>query len=217
MTTIQNFDFAMNLLESILWQYNDAEKLQALLQSKQDWYDKNHNKFWQDFVANIFDMRTADDFGLSVWSQILELPLYKNIEPSSNKFAFGFGSHHANFTRGNFGTNTGTTIDLPTDIKRIALQLRYFQLVTCGAVPEINRFMAFVFKNYGRVYLLDGEDMTQVYVFTFNLDQFLRFMLDNLDVMPRPAGVKSTYVETPKKYFGFGSPHVNFTRGTFGA
>lgn len=217
MTTIQQLDFSLNLLEAILWQYNDAEKLQALLQSKQDWYEKNQTKFWQDFVTNIFDMRTADDFGLSVWSQILELPLYKNITPSSTKVAFGFGVHHKNFERGNFGTNTGTTINLPTDIKRIALQLRYFQLVTCGAVPEINRFMAYVFKNYGRVYLLDGEDMTQVYVFTFNIDQFMRFMLDNLDVMPRPAGVKSSYVETPKKYFGFGPAHVNFTRGTFGA
>ena len=33
---IQEFDFSVDILQALLWQYNDATKLQALLQKKQE-------------------------------------------------------------------------------------------------------------------------------------------------------------------------------------
>ncbi len=40
--TIQNFDYSVNLLQALLWQYNEAKNLQGILEAKQTWYDINH-------------------------------------------------------------------------------------------------------------------------------------------------------------------------------
>ena len=135
---IQAFDFSVNLLQAILWQYNDAARLQSLLEQKQAWYDLEHEEFWGDWYTDVFDLRTAIDFGLSVWSVILNVPLTitSGGEPSEN--LWGFGPFRKNFNRGNFAPSS-SGIKLTTAQKRLVLQLRYFQLVTRGAVPEINR------------------------------------------------------------------------------
>lgn len=191
--TIQDFDFSVNLLQALLWQYQNATSLQSLVQQKQDWYSENQEDFWGDWVTNVFNLRTANDFGLSVWSIILSQPTYINNAPSPNtKVAWGFGSPHVNFTRGNFSTSTGVTYRLPTEYARIILQLRYFQLVSSGTVPEINRMLKYVFEPFGPAYLVDNHDMTQTYVFGFTLPSDLRLALNDFDVLPRPAGVSST-------------------------
>ncbi len=52
---IQQFnDFKTDLLQVILWQYNDATKLLYLLNAKQVWYDQYQSKFWLDWYNNDF-------------------------------------------------------------------------------------------------------------------------------------------------------------------
>ena len=72
---IQLFDFSVDLLRAILWQYNDATRLQSLLQQKQDWYNEQQTEFWSSWYRDVFNLDTANDFGLAVWSIILEVPL----------------------------------------------------------------------------------------------------------------------------------------------
>ena len=213
---IQEFNFNVDLLKAILWQYNDAIKLQSLLQDKSDWYATNQSQFWQDFLVNIFDLRTANEFGLKVWSLLLNLPLFVSSPPSSpSKPTFGFGSNFKNFTRGNFSSKTGSTNNLPLETKRLALRLRYFQLCSSGTVPEINRFLAYIFAPYGPAYLVDKNNMTQEYHFLFPITWDLRYLFNNFDILPRPAAVKSSYLNVTRKCFGFGSNHYNFNRGNF--
>lgn len=121
-----------------------------------------------------------------------------------------------NFNRGNFAPSS-SGIKLTTAQKRLVLQLRYFQLVTRGAIPEINRFLNYVFADLGKVYVLDGLDMTINYVFTFLPPSQLRFVLESFDVLPRPAAVGVNYVVTVRETFGFGPFHTNFNRGNFGS
>ena len=216
---IEFFDFSVNLLKAILWQYNEAENLQSLLTSKQDWYNTNQQQFWWWWFYNVFNLPTANDFGCNVWSIILELPLFVST-PASGPDApiFGFdASFFKNFNRGNFGTRAGATAGLTLQSKRYALQLRYFTLVTSGTVPEINRFMKYIFGNAGNVFLNDNHDMTQTYVFGFPIPAQLAFLFDNFDVLPRPAGVGSTYRSTTGIFFGFGPSwnRANFNRGNF--
>lgn len=75
MSTKQEFDFSINLLEALIWQYNNAPRLESLLRQKQTWYDVNNRDFWQDWLRDVFDLRTANTFGLRVWSIILGLSL----------------------------------------------------------------------------------------------------------------------------------------------
>lgn len=213
---VQAVDFSVNLLQALLWQYNEALRLQSLLEDKQTWYNVEYSQFWTDWYRDVFDLRTANDFGLSVWAVILNIPLTITSGATPSGDLWGFGAFRKNFNRGNFAPST-SGIRLTTAQKRLVLQLRYFQLVTRGAIPEINKFLAWVFAPLGKVYVLDGLDMSMNYVFTFAPPSQLRFVLETYDVLPRPAGVKVNYVTSIRDTFGFGPFHRNFNRGTFGS
>lgn len=214
---IQQFDFNVDLLKAILWEYNNAARLQSLLNQKQAWYDENQQSFWESWIVNVFDLRTANKFGLEVWSIILNLPLYVNTSPSDTPI-FGFDDQTGyNFDNGIFGNSGGNTYELPDNIKRIALQLRYFQLTSAGTVPEINRMLKYVFKDFGQAWLIDNHDMTQVYFFNFALPFDLKYLFNNYDVLPRPAGVASYWTDAPDAFWGFAPGDYNFDNGIFGS
>lgn len=213
--TIQPYDATVNLLQALLWQYNEAPHLLALLESKQDWYNINQSDFWDNFYTNIFNLETANYFGLSVWSIILNQPIVFYNIGDPNKQNFGFEQFHKNFANGNFVSTSGYNYVLPLESARLVLQLRYHQLTSSGTIPETNRFLAQLFKNSGPFYLLDGHDMTQVYVIGFEPDANLRFILNNFDILPRPAGVGSTYRIEVAETFGFDQYHENFDNGNF--
>ncbi|OWK47546.1 DUF2612 domain-containing protein [Fimbriiglobus ruber] len=211
---IQQFDFSVDLLRAILWQYTTATNLQGLLNQKAVWYDTNQTQFWEDWYTNVFDLATANDFGLSVWSIILGLPLFVNTGTPTGP-VFGFDAQTGyNFDNGIFGGST--SYDLPTETKRIALQLRYFQLTSSGTVPETNRMLKYVFRNYGPAWLIDYHDMAQAYVFNFPVTFDLQYLFNNYDVLPRPAGVSSTWIDATLVYFGFATGDFNFDNGIFG-
>lgn len=193
--TIQTFDTSVNVLQALLWQYNEALRLQGLLETKQEWYTQNQAQFWDDWYRDVFDLRTANIFGLSVWAIILGQPIIFNNVADPTKIAWGFDSdvYHKNFTRGNFAQLDGYTYVLSAAGAQSLVQLRYFQLTSSGTVPEINRMLKYVFEDQGLAYLVDNGDMTQEYIFTFTLSAELEFIFKNFDVLPRPAGVESTF------------------------
>ncbi len=215
MTRIFEIDYHVDIMKSLLWQYNEAERLEALVRLKQEWYDANQQEFWESWYRDVFNLDTANDFGLTVWSIILGIALNttENAQPVTWP-TWGFGTYNQNFTRGNFRRINSGTIVLSREQKRLVLKLRYFQLVTKGAVSEINAFMAYIFGE-GNVYVLDGLNMTAIYVFTFVPDSQLQFVLQRFDLLPRPAGVGLNYIINPEIAFGFDEFHVNFDRSNF--
>ena len=215
MSTIQALDFSVDLLQALIWQYNDAARLQSILEQKQAWYDARQEGFWSDWVTDVFDLRTANDFGLAVWAIILDIPLVITSEgDEDDKPIWGFGQYRENFNNGNFASTV--TSKLTTAQKRLVLQLRYFQLVTTGAVPEVNAFLAYIFGAQGGAYVVDGLAMNARYVFGFPLGSDLEAVLTEFDLLPRPAGVSVDFVIIGEADgFGFGRYHENFTNGNF--
>lgn len=194
--TIQTFDYSVDLQKALLWQYQQAVRLQELIAEKQAWYDANQEQFWEDWYSGVFDLATADYFGLSVWAIILGQPIVFNNSPNPDQIPWGFGTNNANFTQGNFAEKDGFTFTLPAAAARVLLQLRYFQLTSSGTVPETNRMLKYVFgKNYGPAWLVDNHNMTQTYNFNFALTPELVYLFKYLDILPRPAGVSSSYVQ----------------------
>lgn len=193
----QSFDFSVNVLQALLWQYNEAPNLTVLLQAKQDWYDTNQKEFWQKWVNDVFDLRTANDFGCAVWSYILRIPLAIEWQHAAGP-AWGFGPYtsggpptqgNMNFERGNFQSIKGLPLPLTLEQKRIVLQLRYFQLFTHGAIPQINAFFKRLFGHFGPVYVVDHLDMTMTYHFGFVMPKQLLFLFNYYKLLPQPSGV----------------------------
>lgn len=216
---IEDFDFSVDLLRAILWRQNEAVNLQGILQSKSDWYNANFTEFWESWITNVFDLRTANDFGLSVWAVILGIPLSLIVPPNAGpQFGFGPASNgRFNFGNGNFGA-AASGVGLTTDQKRILLQLRYYKLISRCTVPEINARVKAILGNQGNVYVLDGNNMRYItYVFGFQPNSALQFVLQNFDVLPRPAGVGIRYVVSTRPAWGFGASNQNFNNGNFWA
>ncbi len=212
--TIQDFDFSVGLLKAILWQYNDASNLIGILNRKATWYDANQTQFWTDWHRDVFDLRNANQFGLIVWSIILGFPVYANTGAPSGPF-FGFdGSGNVNFDNGILAAPAGSSFVYSIETQRVALRLRAYQLVSSGTVPEANRALADIFSGYGKAYLIDYHDMEQAYYFHFTVPADMAYLFNNSDILPRPAGVGSSWSDTSGGYFGFdGSGNVNFDNG----
>lgn len=220
MSRIQAFDSSVNVLKALLWEHDGADKLVKLATLKQEWYEKNHSEFWDNWVRDVFNIDTANQFGLAVWGRILDVKMQVTSAPDVGKAAFGFGTANKNFQNGNFGNRNSNTVGLTVDQQRLVIRLRYFKLTARGTVPETNRFLKQIFtdEGQGRVFVTDPYDMSFVtYFFEQAPTSQVQFILDNYDLLPRPAGVGIKYQLQVRPSFGFGTNHLNYERGNFGA
>ena len=51
-----NFDYSVDILQNLIWEYDKAPALAALMTQKQNWYDENHEQFWIDWFNNVFNL-----------------------------------------------------------------------------------------------------------------------------------------------------------------
>lgn len=212
----QEFDFSVDLMRSILWQYEGAPKMVALARAQQSFSDSRNGQFWKDWIRNVFDLTTANDFGLAVWSRILDYPITLKSEKRITGAVFGFGANHKNFENGNFGISEDQETVLGTEEARKLLLLRWFKLTMRPTIPNINRALEIVFGP-GQVYVVDSYDMTFVtYMFSQTPNYKLRDLLNRTDALPRPSTVGTRWIVQPRPAFGFGPHHLNFENGNFG-
>lgn len=88
-----------DLTRSLKWMQNNAPNIQAIINAKQTWYTKYNAGFWSNWEDNIFNLETANAFGLVVWCIILGLPLDIFVfDPITN--AFAYGAQRGNFLDG---------------------------------------------------------------------------------------------------------------------
>lgn len=185
---IQDFDYSVNLLRALIWRFDGAPALRSIAEQKQLWYEQNQSKFWQDWYDNVFNPQTMNEFGCSVWGRILDIQM-----------DLPFGS-----------------TQLATAQKRLVIQLRYFQLVTRGTVPEINEFMSLLFADQGKAFVWDNQDMTMTYVFESAPDEGLLYIVNQYDLLPRDHGVKTNIHLIVQPCWGFGSYYLNYDNGPYG-
>ncbi len=210
----QELDLNVNLLRSILWQYENADKLKALVLGQQEWINENHTKFWKNWIRDVFNLRTANAFGLAVWARILNVSFTVGRKENLDN-VFGFGAEHANFNNGNFGVMPGAFSNLSVEQARKMLLARYFTLTYAPTVPNINMILEVMFGE-GAVYFADSLDMRHgSYTFNGNPDYRSRDLLKNVDFLPRPAAVGIDITILPDDAFGFGEHHLSFENGGF--
>lgn len=192
--TVQEFDPSVNLVKALLWQHDNAPALRSLIESKQDWYNINQDSFWESWYRDIFNIDTANDFGLAVWGRILNVGLGLQVDSTIGIPHFGFGIHHRNFNNGNFARASSGDQALTTEQKRLIIRLRYYQLVSTGTVTDINEAMARIFGDLGQVYVRDPLDMSKItYVFKFEPSSRVRLILDRMNLLPKPSGIGLEY------------------------
>lgn len=201
---IETTELDINIYAVLLWQYQNAPNIQALINNKAIWVALYGTLFWDDWEFIVFDLRTADLFGLTIWSIILDIPLFVPITPPApNAPIWGFNelpyptvNDNLNFENGNLA-GAQVTPTLTTDEQRIVLQLRYYQLVTRGAVIEVNQFLNYIFGSLGGAWMIDNFDMTITYNFNYPINPVLLTVISDYELLPKPAGVNVNYVVPP--------------------
>lgn len=190
--TILNIDPTIDLKQCLLWQYQNSANLKSLILSKEQWYQTHHAQFWQDWYDNVFNIDTANDFGLSVWGQILDF---------SRSVKAKDGSLHY----------------LTTEQYRLVLKGQMLRFGMGATAPEINKWLSLVFAGKGQVYCLDSYDMSAIpFVFRSEPSDEIKWLVGNIDFFPRPAGVGYQVRIIPNDVFGFnGSGLQPFNQGVF--
>lgn len=177
------FSFDTNLIQNVIWQYENAEKLKSLITQKEDWYSTNLNEFWEKIETDFLNIQTATDWGLNLWGQILQVNRTYNVK--------------------------GTLTTLSTELYR-RLILGKLQLIhSDGTVPNINKYLNFIFKDYKGenslgAFVRDNHDMSVIYVLNFEPTDEELALIYSRTFLPTPAGVQDKiYILEEKKIFGF--------------
>jgi len=195
MSRIQSFDFSIDLLRVILWQYDKADRLVGLLNNKQIAMDENQRDFWQDWYDNVFNLDTANEFGLAVWAIIMNVPLLINAPiVNPDKVGWGFGEFRENFNNGNFNESASGAQFLTIEQRRIVLKMRYRYLTIRPTIPNINQTLINAFGDLGTVFVTDNQDMTMEYTMQFSIPSWIQFVFEELTVFPTPSTVSATLV-----------------------
>lgn len=214
MSTVQDINFDVNLWRSILWQHEGAPKALALCEHDQFFADTHVKKFWNDFITDIYNLKTANTFGLYIWARILGSSI--SISMGSPKDNWGFGSNDKNFENAGFAYSSSGSV-LTIESTRILLLMRFFELTMAPTIPNINYMLQQVFGE-GQAYAVDlyeTQAMEMQYFFLEQLPTDLIDVFDKEDVLPRPSGVLCTYSVVPRDAWGLGPNHLNFENGSF--
>ncbi|WVH05597.1 hypothetical protein KKJFFJLC_00054 [Vibrio phage vB_VpaS_PGB] len=215
------YNCELDFTNAIDWQRSNAEILFAWLIKKTEWYATNHCDFWNVWFDNIFNLDTANDFGLSVWAIILNENAYGLIDVSPVDYpAFGFSVDRENFNNGNFATNSDVGCNFTTDQIRKMLKLKAFILHMSGSVHgdsniSINTSLDRIFGE-DSIFCIDNRDMSFTYVVYDNEMDSLAIELYTRDLLPRPVGIEvDKVVNGNANQFGFGEGRANFNNGNF--
>lgn len=177
------FAFDTNLIQNVIWQYENAENLKGLISQKEDWYNKNLNQFWEKIVTDFLNINTANDWGLNLWGQILQVPRIINVN--------------------------GILTNISTELYRRLILGKLSLIKMNGTVPEINRYLNFIFKDYkgenslGAI-VRDNQDMSVTYILNFEPTEEELALIYSRTFLPTPAGVQDKIaILTEKNIFGF--------------
>ena len=58
----------------ITWQYDNATNLIAIVDMMKEFFTESTTKFWDNWPVDVVNIDTANDFGLCVWGNLLNIP-----------------------------------------------------------------------------------------------------------------------------------------------
>lgn len=165
-----------------------------LITRRADVWDKHFGDISRRFVDEILDYNTCVPSALDYfWGKILKISR-------------------------NFTDVGGNAFSLTDDQFREVIKIRAFGTTWQGDALSMNEFLGNLFHPRGIVYMVDSQDMTtQIFVFSFQLEPWEKYLFTTQDVLPRPAGIGTCILEIDSStVFGFyGSNFQPFNQGTF--
>lgn len=180
-----------NLEQTIISQYGNSPRILAIVQGMDE--NIRPNADIDGFYDAIFNVATANLFGLAIWSRIVGIPQSLIVA-------------------------LGSFLD-DEDTFRSLVMLKALSNILYPSSQAINQLLQNWLGAGTRAYVQDLGKMTMAYVFEFVLTPQQTQILQNSTIFLRPSGVLAAIITTEFPVFGFaemGSPWVvPFDQGTF--
>lgn len=199
--------------DSLASQFANSPALLAIIEGMNDAIDPRARI--DDFYRLVWNVDTAQNYGLDVWGRIVGIGRYLQIPDSIDYFGFktgGVPEHSLPFGSGVFfaGAASSTTYALSDSAYRSLIYFKAFANISSLTIPNLNRLAnrlfavthrlyfqnGYVDDGYieeggpGRAYVEDLGGMQMRYVFDYELSDVELAIVNTPGLLPHPAGVK---------------------------
>lgn len=181
--------FSADFSKVILWQYDNATKLKKLIADKQEFYDTNVDQFFSDWYTDVFNIDTANYFGLIIWALILGCTEYIELTYKIGQKAFGFGEYHKNFFQSNFALSS-YIYTLPTESLRKVIKAQMYNFNSNGSLYDINHVLNVIYPEHHPYATYDQDTNILTYHFPIPLGEEDMNIVMFSNMFPAPLGVK---------------------------
>jgi hypothetical protein len=212
-----------NVTDTILSQYASSTKLRGIIGSLNAGLDISD--FTDDFLTTIWDVSTADDYGLDVWGKIVGVSRYLNVNETTPTFGFdealisSSDSGPKPFDEAPMydGVQLTSTFRLSTEAYRVLIMAKAMSNITDCTIPNINKLLRYLFQGRGDVFVAITGTMSIRYVFGFQLTDVEMAIMLSSDAVTKPAGVSVDLMSVDfNNTFGFNESNLSpFDSGTF--
>lgn len=194
---------ALEFTDTLLRQYNDATSLQEMISL--EWQSISMNDFVDDFYNNIWNIATANSYGLDVWGKIIDLS--RTMQYTASGLYFGFREAKISETTSNdpqpwnaypfysknYSNTTGTVV-LSDDLFRKALMMKAFHNITNMTIPAMNSSLVSLFGDSGNAWVSRDGPNAMSYRFDFTPSATELAIIQNSKILPVPAGAVVSYI-----------------------
>lgn len=185
-----------NFPETIISQYANSPVLTQLVANFNACVDPNY--LLQQFYDLLWNVDTAVGYGLDAIGRKVGINRVITI-PAADFLGFEgpSGASGDSFNAGIFYSGQPTTVNytMTDESYRQAILAKAAANITNGSIQAINAIlMNILFPSRGNAYVIDNQDMTMVYHFSFPLEPFEIALVTTEGILPTPAAVFVTVV-----------------------
>ena len=193
----------MKYSDLLIWQYKLPKAIAEIDMKSQFWID-----FMNDCLKfiDMWNIDTAEKYSLDVLGRIFgvsrsSVSLTEKEHLTYYEKTGGLGWGLGRWYRS--GEALRETILLTDQEFRFLIKARIWKLYQNPSLGYLTDALQALTGN--DAYIVDNGNMTMkvYYGNTIALDNFIKFAIENLDILPRPVGVMYTYEQAGVKYFGF--------------
>ncbi|EGJ84339.1 bcepNY3gp31 [Shigella flexneri 4343-70] len=185
-----------NVAATVLAQYAASPRLNALINSFNA--ALSPDSFISDFYGLIWNIDTAEKYGLDVWGKIVGVSCWLTVKDDFNYLGFSESRmdtpvmddpcpfNQAPFYNGKSDTRT---VDLSDAVYWRLILMKAMSNITDCSVPDINLMLRFMFGKKRRAYVLNNGGLRMSYVFESALSLAELAIIQSSGALPSPPGV----------------------------
>jgi hypothetical protein len=190
-----------NVAATVLAQYAASPRLNSLINSFNE--AVSPDQFVNNFYDLIWNIDTAETYGLDVWGKIVDVSRWLTVSDDFNYLGFNEAkldvptlTDPRPFNQAPFysGERSTQTIELSDPVYRRLIMMKAMANITDCSIPNINRMLRYMFSDRGRAYVKNDGGMQMSYVFEFQLSTAELAIVQSSGVLPSPPGVNVSII-----------------------